>query len=263
MDSDAAWSPLYDLHAYSQDGKPSTSVSLHYRVNLFQCTGENWNNAKLVLSTSDTNILNAGIPRSVDLVVEPKPKLPPPQVLGRRRRSNRTKQTARRKADAEPDEEDELDDGTRDRASLGAGVLPEMSEGGAAISKSLMAVNYTVDNRTTIPSNEESHKVLVATIPLEASISHVTTPRKSPLAYLQVSPVTLLVSRFTDRAVNVSAPSKIRASIPFFLEHSTYSSTIRTSPRRRYLRLGPETHSTALSGWTHQSRFQIPSRRHQ
>ena len=69
----AEWRPLYDLYAYSQDGTPSTSVSLHYRVNVSQRTGEDWDDAKLILSASETNILNAGIPTSDGLVIEPKP----------------------------------------------------------------------------------------------------------------------------------------------------------------------------------------------
>jgi len=48
-----------------------------------------------------------------------------------------------------------------------------------------MAVSYTVDEYTTIPSNSLSHKVLVAIIPFEATISHITSPRKSPVSYLQ------------------------------------------------------------------------------
>jgi len=66
--------------------------------------------------------------------------------------------------------------------------LPEMSEVGAMISKTQMGVNYTVDELTTIRSDDEPHKVLVAIVPFEATISHITTPRKSPLAYLQVCP---------------------------------------------------------------------------
>jgi len=86
-----------------------------------------------------------------------------------------------------------------------AGALPEMSEGGAVISKSPMAVNYTVDELTTILSDNESHKVLVATVPFEASISHITTPRKSPLAYLQVRPPPVLINRLTHYPMAYSA----------------------------------------------------------
>ena len=190
MFSDAQWDPLYDLHAHSQDGKPSTSVSLHYRVNLSQWTGEDWNNAKLILSTSETDVLNAGIPKSDCLSIEPKPTSPPPPPP----ESHRKKRKARdfssvptfraRGAPAIQDYDAEFDDDVSlESAPI---TLLEMSEGGAVISKSPMAVSYTVDELTTIPSDEQSHKVLVAIIPLEASISHITTPRKSPLAYLQV-----------------------------------------------------------------------------
>ena len=56
----------------------------------------------------------------------------------------------------------------------------------AVVSKNPMAVSYTVDEPTTIPSDHLSHRVLVAVIPFEATISHITSPRKSPMAYLQV-----------------------------------------------------------------------------
>ena len=193
---DAKWRPLYDLYAHSKDGKPSTSVSLHYRVSLTQGTGEDWNDAKLILSTSETDILNAGIPTSDGLVIEPKLKPPPPPPIRRARAatSTRTKQTARMSttvmlpASIEDSPSSEFDDEEYEELfeDSTTAVLQEMSEGGAAISKSPMAVNYTVDELTTILSDGESHKVLVAIVPLEAIISHITTPRKSPLAYLQV-----------------------------------------------------------------------------
>lgn len=193
------WSALYDLYAASQEGKPSTSVFLHYRVNLSQKTGEDWNDAKLILSTSETDILDAGVPASDSLVVEPKYKPPPPpppqqMAIG----SMRTKQTARKSTgfmdmEAEEsissdfvEEEYEMEIDGDSAESLAIFFTQEISEAGAAISKSPMAVNYTVDELTTIPSDAESHKVLVAIVPFEATISHITTPLKTPLAYLQV-----------------------------------------------------------------------------
>jgi len=64
--------------------------------------------------------------------------------------------------------------------------LPQLAQSAAAISKSPMTVSYTVEALTTIPSDGVSYKVLVAIVPFEAVITHVTTPRKSPIAYLQV-----------------------------------------------------------------------------
>jgi len=202
---DARWYPLYDFHASSQDGKPSASVSLHYRVNLSQRTGEDWRNAKLILSTSETDVLNAGVPKSDGLVIEPKQPPPPPSLI-RRARGKRGKAKRRKReisvgeeeeiSEAESEEdEDEDDDYCEeyfDSLDLLDTALPEMSEGGAVVSKTPMGVNYTVDKLTTIRSDGESHKVLVAIVPFEAAISHITTPRKSPLAYLQVCPLLVL-----------------------------------------------------------------------
>lgn len=70
--------------------------------------------------------------------------------------------------------------------------VPPLMETAAIVSKNPMAVSYTVDEPTTIPSDHLSHKVLVAIIPFEATISHITSPRKSPMAYLQVG-VNLLI----------------------------------------------------------------------
>ena len=222
----ARWYPLYDLYAYSQDEKPSTSVSLHYRVNVMQDTGEDWKDAKLILSTSETDILNAGVPTPDGLVIEPKqPPLPPPQSPPRAYRPPRTKMTARKStmfaieaaseasllsaSDEDEDAEAEADGecGTYycDSTESLTGALPEMSEGGAVVSKTPMAVNYAVDELTTIPSDDQSHKVLVAVIPLEATVSHITTPRKSPLAYLQVCPPPVSVYRSTYGPTTCSA----------------------------------------------------------
>jgi len=202
----AEWRPLYDLYAYSQDGTPSTSVSLHYRVNLSQSTGENWDDAKLILSASETDILNAGIPISDGLIIEPKPKPPPsPPSPPRRPRRSRFMDVEEELSSSEHDEKDSRRTIAVASRNILATVLPEMSEGAAVVSKSPMAVKYTVDELTTIPSDGESHKVLVAIVPLEATISHITTPRKSPLAYLQVWMSPVSIHRPTYRAAVYSA----------------------------------------------------------
>ena len=61
--TNASWSPLYDLRATSQKGKPSQNVYLHYRANLSQSTGEDWNDAQLTLSTRAPEDLDGGIPK--------------------------------------------------------------------------------------------------------------------------------------------------------------------------------------------------------
>lgn len=186
---DASWSPLYDLYAISEEGIPSKSVSLHYRVNLQQKTGEDWNDAKLILSTSATDILDAGVPTSENLVIEPKEKPRPPPSPVMRHRMGRE-----RGRDSSPDMPAPISVRPLQAFMVPSPItyIPPLMETTAIISKNPMAVSYTVDEPTTIPSDHRSHKVLVAIIPFEATVSHITSPRKSPMAYLQVG-VHLLV----------------------------------------------------------------------
>jgi hypothetical protein len=195
---DAYWHPLYDLYTTSDDGKPSTTVSLHYRVNLQQHTGEDWIDAKLILSTSATDVLNAGIPKLDNLVV--RPPTPPIQVeyeMSKRRYLDISPACVNAEVDeGKDDDEDEDEDMSFDLFGDGAAPpapapLAKLAKSAAAISKSPMAVSYTVEALTTIPSDGLSHKVLVAIIPSEAVITHITTPRKIPIAYIQVMNVTL------------------------------------------------------------------------
>jgi len=167
--SNAQWYPVYDLHAGSENGKPSPSVSLQYRVALSQSTGEIWNDTDLILSTSATDVLNAGIPTSESLSIEPVPKYQsaPGGLFG------------------------------APVGRAGSSVFAAVPQSGVMtrrlsaprgiVSKSPLSVTYTVEGKTTIPTDGQSHKVLVASLPLEATVTHVTTPRKSTVAYLQVS----------------------------------------------------------------------------
>ena len=184
----ARWEPLYDLHATTEDGKPSTSVSLHYRVNVSQRTGEDWASAKLILSTSATDLLNAGIPEPDSLII--RPPTPPPSP-GVELRAGAHTVYIPRSVDEELEEESDDDMGFGlfdggDTPPAPVVPLPQLGQSAAVISKSPMTVSYTVEALTTIPSDGRSYKVLVAVVPFDAVITHVTTPRKSPIAYLQV-----------------------------------------------------------------------------
>ena len=90
--------------------------------------------------------------------------------------------------------------------------LPQLVQSAATISKSPMTVSYTVDALTTIPSDGVSYKVLVATVPFEAVITHVTTPRRSPIAYLQVRRGCSCETVELTYLRSHSAPSRTRAT---------------------------------------------------
>ncbi|KAF8268362.1 hypothetical protein EI94DRAFT_1829590 [Lactarius quietus] len=78
----AAWSAAYELHATTDAGVPSPSVSLHYRARITQSTGEDWTGVALTLSTADMNLSTQRIPALIPT------KIRPPD-------GSRSKQTAR------------------------------------------------------------------------------------------------------------------------------------------------------------------------
>ena len=179
----------------SEGGAPCTAVSLCYRVNVRQHTGEDWTNAKLILSTSATDILDAGVPKSDDLVVRPPTPVPatptltlPPPVGVLQCFYRASPSLPPIPADWEDDIVENMGFEFNDDSL--PPPPPELVQSAAVISKNPMTVSYTVETLTTIPSNVILHKVLVAAIPLEAVITHITTPGKSPIAYLQVMWVT-------------------------------------------------------------------------
>ena len=71
----ATWSPTYELQAESENGKPASAVSLHYRARITQSTGEDWTNVALTLST-------AAMDRSDQRIPDLKPiRICPPTVV--------------------------------------------------------------------------------------------------------------------------------------------------------------------------------------
>ncbi|OSC98497.1 hypothetical protein PYCCODRAFT_1439185 [Trametes coccinea BRFM310] len=51
--SGVTWRPFYDLHATTVDGQPCDDISMRYCATIVQCTGEDWNEATVTLSTTD------------------------------------------------------------------------------------------------------------------------------------------------------------------------------------------------------------------
>lgn len=201
------WTPTYDLHATSKDGTPSPSVWLHYRVLLSQCTGEHWNNASLIFSTSNTNSLSDRIPEPKNITIETVRKFAHPRGYRRSRSRSISPQHRRRHASRSPARRRYTRSRSYSRPPQPTIVIsapfngtrpstPEfieheeplpVYEGVAFVTHSPLSVTYTVDDKPTIPSDGKSHKVSVAQLPFEAEIMHVTVPRVEPLVYLQVN----------------------------------------------------------------------------
>ncbi|KAH9059614.1 hypothetical protein EDB87DRAFT_1735645 [Lactarius vividus] len=67
----ATWSAAYELHATTDAGVPSSSVSLHYHARITQSTGEDWTDVALTLSTADMNLSTQRIPDLIPTKIRP------------------------------------------------------------------------------------------------------------------------------------------------------------------------------------------------
>jgi len=134
--------PLYNLYATTKDGKPTTSVSLHYRVNLSQRTGEDWTNAKPIPSTSATDALNAGKPSPDNLIIRP-PTPPPSPILSKQSLIVAKHSEVIEEEKEQPDEDMGFGLFNGDTPPAPTVPLPQLAQSAAAISKSPMTISYT------------------------------------------------------------------------------------------------------------------------
>ncbi|KAJ7765857.1 hypothetical protein DFH07DRAFT_1058781 [Mycena maculata] len=69
--TNASWDSTYELHAATENNKPSSSVSLHYRARIVQSTGEDWANTALTLSTVAASTVAKSIPSLNPVKIRP------------------------------------------------------------------------------------------------------------------------------------------------------------------------------------------------
>ncbi|TFK87179.1 hypothetical protein K466DRAFT_549154 [Polyporus arcularius HHB13444] len=196
----ASWTPYYDLHATTSEGRPSSMVSLLYCANITQNTGEDWTDTVLTLSTANSQALRTlSVPVLDPLKVSPEVPVPPqqasvpaiptpspmhlqpdlsgpapvyPQIL----RSGRTRQTARRAnttaiVQADTDESVEKDDGT--------------SAPPTTVDRSPLSLSYRVEGLVILPSDGVAHKVSIAMLDFTADLRYVCVPRKNTSAFIE------------------------------------------------------------------------------
>lgn len=155
----ASWRPIYDARA---DFRSSEVELVSYGV-IRQNTGENWNDAKITLSTAKPAI-DARMPRVTPWIIRPYD----PSV-SRRPRTEIWSKTAisRQMVFSESSEPEEpLDEYAR-------------------VEETGIAVNYRLARRATIKSDGSDHKVPVSAQTLKADFEYSAYPRLSPLAYLR------------------------------------------------------------------------------
>ncbi|KAF9459031.1 hypothetical protein BDZ94DRAFT_1239542 [Collybia nuda] len=217
------WKPIYELHATTENGNPSSSVSLHYRARVTQSTGEDWSNTSLTLSTITADTMVKKIPGLTPIKIKPHSGNNNLN-LGRKLDSRRVTQShqlannpeAARKLRPVPTgfapqpQSRGIPTSNTNPFAVGssATLIPldmvfdevetedfedfedvtqptPVTEPATVVAETPISISYSVHGESTIPSDGIEHQVSMAVLLFEAKISYVTIPRIEPLVYLK------------------------------------------------------------------------------
>ncbi|KAI0042807.1 hypothetical protein FA95DRAFT_1563923 [Auriscalpium vulgare] len=191
----ASWAPVYELHATTEDGQHTSTVSLHYRARITQSTGEDWNDVSLTLSTAEMDLTSQTIPELFPTRIRP-PVLPVKSPV--KHKSMRLSSVSRPPAPsvryrkmaiteasevAASEEEEEDWDGAEDDFTPAPFTLPAA----AIVKESILSVTYSVDGASSVASDSTAHQVSVAHLTFESVVTYVAVPKAKAVTYLQAN----------------------------------------------------------------------------
>ncbi|KAK0472056.1 hypothetical protein IW261DRAFT_1343884 [Armillaria novae-zelandiae] len=226
-----SWVPTYELHATTENGKPSAKVYLHYRARVTQSTGEDWKDAVITLNTSSNDLSRKTIPKLQQIKIRPQQaRWRPPAFNSNNQTSLFDKGSAFVLESCPKQQQQQVSSlipirrglfgqptagGTSAFGAFGGPssearpqpqaeatqfpppeseeifeeiVLPDGSatpEASTLVTETPFAISYSVEGKSTIPSDGIAHQVTVAVLPFQSSTSYVTVPRIDPRLFLQ------------------------------------------------------------------------------
>jgi uncharacterized protein (TIGR02231 family) len=233
--SNASWTSSYDLRALSTSEK----FNIVYYGNIVQNTGEDWENTKISLSTSDPSTSNS----------------PPPipgMTLGIRQYSysyNMSTSTRRR------EQNEKLDFAMTQSRSLNMPLAPSASvqtvlsqniehESMKTVSstseKSTTSSVFHIEKSTTIPSDGVSHKVQIGEVEFSGEFNHKCIPKLEPKAYAKVTAVNNSEFPFLEGPMNIFIDHN-------FVAKGNMKKTLQTEKLETYLGVDPSVKITYVS----------------
>ncbi|KAJ1307059.1 hypothetical protein OPQ81_008038 [Rhizoctonia solani] len=175
--SNASWTPLYDVRAsIAKTPEGNSTIALHYRASITQSTGENWPDVALTLSTASP-LLGSSVPKLSPWRIglpPPSPVVPAPRMRGTsgiRMHSLYNAAVEQEVAFAQP-------------ATMAAPPLPMATRQAHVESSGVLNTTFGIPGRSDIPSDEGSHKVVIAVIELQADLEWVCVPREKESVFL-------------------------------------------------------------------------------
>ena len=177
----ASWKPLYDLRAIITEKK--TEITIHYRANITQRTGENWSDVELTLSTASPQ-LGSTIP-----VLQPEYVGEVVNITYAKSKARGFGFSSAKKARAIP-RSAELSKSRRAGEAHGfAGEDDYMMEKQARVESGVLTTSFAIDGKSTIPSNAQgdhtSHQVAITVLDFSADLEWIVVPREQQSAFLQ------------------------------------------------------------------------------
>ncbi len=189
----ASWTPYYDLHATTSEGRPSPKVSLLYCANITQNTGEDWTDTVLTLSTANSQALrNLSVPVLDPLKVSPQVSVQPQQAYVPAFSTASSQGGFFGHASSYPrplpvsDLRQTLTQAPTDEPVLekddGAPHAPPTT-----VDRSPLSLSYRVEGLVILPSDGVAHKVTIAMLDFSAYLRYVCVPRKNTSAFIEAT----------------------------------------------------------------------------
>ncbi|XP_041355009.1 protein F37C4.5-like isoform X1 [Gigantopelta aegis] len=205
----AAWIPSYDIRMFTAEG----TMKIFYYGQIKQSTGEDWNDAKLFLSTATPSVGGVVPELSVQLLsVKYKYASARGKARGRSMRrghtldgdlSHRVYLEATGLADGGGGEMCLLE-----RSSDLDQVQTDVSYATSQVNESTTSATYEIARQSSIPSDDVAHKVSVGILDLKPKLEYITMPKTVPHAFLRA------------RITNTSQFTLLPGSTSIFLDNS-------------------------------------------
>ncbi|XP_050390369.2 protein F37C4.5 isoform X3 [Patella vulgata] len=172
--NDASWIPSYDIRMFTAEGV----MKIMYYGQIQQSTGEDWNDAKLFLSTASPSIGGA-VPELESVFLTIKERV---RYQSKRLRKGLSSTT---RPEMFQDELQDLVEKSDSCISFSYGKsLPRMQTTTAKVADTTTSTSYEIARLATIPSDNVQHKVSVGIIDLTPRMEYISIPKKVPRAFL-------------------------------------------------------------------------------
>uniref|UniRef100_A0A914WX50 Uncharacterized protein n=1 Tax=Plectus sambesii TaxID=2011161 RepID=A0A914WX50_9BILA len=179
----ANWRPSYDIRVFTNSAKPDekSAMKIYYYGMITQNSGEDWNDAELMLSTATPSIggVIPTLPTKTVGIYKPPP--PPQPIFNAAPQSNMMMMRGGGGASGALFGSAPVAEAY---SAMAPPMVPAMDQLQTLAEHNVISTCFVIARPSTIPSDGAEHKVSVTVIDLEPRFEHETVPSKSPVAFL-------------------------------------------------------------------------------